>query len=165
MGVSQSSIKLNVLPFVPCVSMALSSSFTSHPEDVHDFICPLSQMSPLLSLPCSVAAVPAHPLVSLRLLWWWPQGSFPCPFSDLLSNPVFSKRNTGKGPVRRGCWGCGVSEMRRVQLLKKGLVGFWRQLEHQLPLSLFILGTHPHLHWYFSITVCVTPVFHNPCIH
>lgn len=111
------------------VSMALSSSFTSHPKDLHDFICPLSQVSALLSLPSSCASL--IPWCPLRLLWWCPWGSFP--FSNLPSNPIYSKGNTGKGPSSKSCLGCGVSEIRRVELLKKGFVEFWRQLEHQLP--------------------------------
>lgn len=108
-------------------------------------------MSLFLSLPSSCASCASLiPWCPLRPLWWRPS-----PFSDLPSNPIFSKRNTGKGPISKGCLGCGISEMRRVKLLKKGFVEFWRQLEHQLHMSLFILGTHPNLYWYFSVTGCL----------
>lgn len=97
---------------------------------------PILQISMTLSVHCHKCPFAVPPLVS-SLIPWCVSGCcgdghrvpFPCPFSDLLSNPIFSKRNTGKGPISKGCLGCGVSGMRRVKLLEKGFVEFWRQHE------------------------------------
>lgn len=140
--------------------------FTSLPKDLHDFICPLSHVSPLLSLPSSCASSASLvPWCPLRLCGDAHRAPFPCPFPDLLSKPVFSKRSTGKGPISKGCLGCGVSET-RVKLLKKGFLQFWRQLKHQVPMSLsFWAHTLIYTGIFLSQSVSVTPVFRDPCIH
>lgn len=144
-------IELVSLPFLR-ISMTLS---------VHCHMCPLC-----CPFPPAVPAVPASCLwCPLRLCGDAHRAPFPCPFPDLLSKPVFSKRSTGKGPISKGCLGCGVSET-RVKLLKKGFVQFWRQLKHQVPMSLsFWAHTLIYTGIFLSQSVSVTPVFRDPCIH